>query len=81
MSRLINPGLGDYLDRLAILELKIQHGESAGKDVGHFCRERNAILPKVATISTGFPIEDYTSLVVVNSRLWRAEDELREGRG
>lgn len=78
MSRLINPGLGDYLDRLSILALKILDGSAAGKDVEHFERERNAILTKVrAEVDPASYLEWYSELAAVNAALWYATDRLR----
>ena len=77
MARLINPGLGDYLDRLAILELKIQHAPEDRAD--HFRREKAAVLTKIQGSSqVGFPIEEYTALCVVNARIWRDEDKMAD---
>jgi hypothetical protein len=79
MSRLMNPGIGDYLDRLTILELKVQYGNAAGKNVEHFERERGQVLGKING-STRVQTEMLTALAVVNARLWQAEDQLREYR-
>lgn len=80
MSRLVNPGAGDYADRLTILALKLLFGEQAGKDVTHFRNERNAILPKLLGRDNGKWLEAYTELAAVNAALWHAEDELRGWR-
>ena len=40
----LDPGPGDLIDRLSILNLKIAHGQEAGKDTHHFATERQAIL-------------------------------------
>lgn len=80
MARLLNPGLGDYLDRLSILALKILHGQQDGKDVDHFIRERNAILVKVRAESSVEPasyMEGYSQLAAVNAALWHATDQMR----
>ena len=82
--RLINPGPGEYADRLSILALKIAYGTDQGRSVDHFQKEWAVILPKLTAGSLHGPfLETYTQLVVVNARLWRAEDALRgwrEGR-
>lgn len=79
--RLINPGPGEYCDRLSILALKIAHGRSRSLPVDHFTREWAAILTKIAATPIGGPfVEQYTQLVVVNARLWQAEDDLRAYR-
>lgn len=79
MPRLINPGLGDYLDRLSILALKILHGRVAGKDVEHFEREGNAVLVKTRTaVDPASYMELYSQLAAVNAALWYATDALRD---
>lgn len=81
MSRLINPGAGDYADRLTILALKLLFGEQAGKEpaaLKHFRDERNAILAKLALAPPA--IESLTELGAVNAVLWHAEDDLRAHR-
>lgn len=78
MSRLINPGTGDYLDRLTILALKLLYGEQAGKETKHFRDERNAILGKVGLKT--LDLEGLTELATVNAALWHAEDQLRDCR-
>lgn len=77
MTRLVNFGLGEVCDRLSILALKILFGELKGVDVGHFQRERAALLPKLAASSAGRWTEHYIDLAAVNAALWQAEDELR----
>lgn len=81
MSRLINPGTGDLLDRLSILGLKLVYGQQVGKDTTHFRNERNAILPMIAGKNgTALWLEHYTELAAVNAALWGAEDEMRYTR-
>ncbi len=78
MSRLINPGTGDIVDRLTILSLKILHGGLAGKATDHFERERNALLPMLnGKNTTASWYEHALGLHAVNSALWQAEDEMR----
>lgn len=78
--RLLDYGLGEILDRLSILALKIAYGEAAGKDVAHFRRERSKLLPLTTTKVDGTVFEAYGELAVVNGRLWAAEDALRAYR-
>lgn len=80
MSRIINPGAGDYADRLTILTLKILYGEAQKKDIKHFRDERNAILVKLTTFDRGPWLEPLLDLAGVNAALWQAEDELRTYR-
>lgn len=71
--RLIGYGVGELIDRLTILDLKIAHG---GGD--HFVNERTALLVKVkARDLTGAAFEATLGLALVNGLLWRAEDDLR----
>ena len=77
MTRLVNFGLGEVCDRLSILALKILYGELKGVDVGHFQRERAALLPRLSASSAGRWTEHYIDLAAVNAALWQAEDELR----
>ena len=79
MTRLINPGPGEMLDRLSILALKILYGRVAGKDVKAFELERGALFAKVAgsRTLTGQGFEAFVELSTVNSVLWHLEDDLR----
>lgn len=82
MSRLINPGLGDQVDRLTILSLKILYGELAGKDTTHFANERAALIVQVnARSGSASWYELGLQLHATNAALWQAEDELRGYRG
>lgn len=79
MSRLLHPGLGDYLDRLSILELKIADGLQRGRDVAHFETERAEIAqqPGVAPACERLT---YRALATANRRLWEATDYLLAAR-
>lgn len=70
--RLINYGVGELVDRLTILELKIAHG---GGD--HFTNERAAILVKLAPGDPARWIAFGLRLATVNGLLWHLEDDLR----
>ena len=78
--RLIDYGLGEVLDRLSILALKISYAGDAGKPVDHFTRERAKLLVQATTRVSGRVFECYAELAVVNARLWQSEDALRELR-
>lgn len=74
---LLRPSVGDLLDRLSILRLKIHHGGIAGKSIGHFEEERQAILHQLP------PDVDFLDPVVehlffVNEALWELTDAMRE---
>ena len=77
---LINPSVGDLLDRFSILRLKIHHGTLAGKDVSHFERERSEILTQ---LPHGVNFEDplVEQLSFVNECLWDLTDAMREAIG
>ncbi len=76
--RLIDPGVGEIVDRLSILALKILFGGEANKDVAHFQRERTALLAKIRGRDATGPWFHLTfELSAVNAALWHAEDDLR----
>lgn len=81
MPRLVNPGIGDYADRLTIVALKILFGTAAGKDVTHFINERNVLVTKIHARESGPWLEHLVGLAAVNAALWHAEDDLRAMRG
>ena len=74
----MNYGTGEILDRLTILDLKIQHG--AEGQVDHFRNERAALLAKAAPQNTQawFPLA--LKLAMLNGLLWRHEDLIRAAR-
>lgn len=78
MSRLINPGPGDFADRLTILALKIHHGALAGKDTTHFTNERAVLLTKIQA-GNGLAgwVGELVDLGAVNAALWDLTDDLR----
>ena len=81
MSRLVNYGVGEIVDRLTILELKILHGRQAGKAVDHFETERAALLTQLRGRSlNGAWFEHVLTLGAVNGLLWRTEDTIRAAR-
>lgn len=74
--RLVNYGVGEIVDRLTILDLKIAHG---GGD--HFATERSALLTQLhGRTLNGAWFEHALRLAVINGLLWRAEDDLRGAR-
>lgn len=82
--RLMEPGMGELLDRLSILELKLAHG---GED--HFAAEREQVLTAASTLMDsldaparpwGRLLVKYAQLAAVNAALWQGEDELRDMR-
>lgn len=72
---LIDPSLGEFLDRLSILRLKIEHGEAEDKDVSHFRDEQQGILSRLRTVNLmTLPFE---KLADINQALWESTDALR----
>lgn len=84
MGRLVNPGLGDLIDRLTILALKIVHGEDRGRDVKPFITEREALLKQLGADASPLAATGATLIMelgAVNAALWQAEDQVRALRG
>ena len=73
MSRLLNPGFGDYLDRLSVLSLKITN--APGRDVSHFLAERDTV-EQLLNRRPWTLVEQklYQRLHQVNRELWRLVD-------
>lgn len=86
MGKLMNPGLGDYLDRLSILELKIRHGQAAGKallQLDHFFGEMDQIYHALDTnkvVVSITELRDAISLTIINALLWQCEDQMTAWR-
>lgn len=80
--RLINPSAGEILDRLTILQLKIDYAKAERKPIEHFLTEQK--LCKAAFAAIALP-DGYDSqlkswvkqLSTVNSRLWTGIDQIR----
>ena len=79
MSRLLHPGLGDYLDRLTILQLKIADGRERGRDISHFETERAAIWAAVGT-TPSHAVGVGERLAAINRAIWEATDFLLAAR-
>ncbi len=78
--RLINPGLGELLDRLTILRLKIQHLEATD----HFAWERSRICVLIEEQAQWMPDSVRTQmealelrLAETNKAIWESEDRVR----
>src|SRR5204862_3346551 len=80
VSRLLDPRLGEIVDRLTILGLKTLHGRQAGKPVAHFETEMQALVARFAGMGPMLGPLEVTELAAVNGALWQAEDDLRELR-
>ena len=75
MARLHNPGPGEILDRLSILQLKMLYGVQAGKPIGHFVSEAEALWSLLPGI--GDYAREVIRLTAINAALWHAENDLR----
>jgi len=73
---LLDPSVGDLIDRLSILRLKIVHGEEAQKDISHFDTERAAILHRLNGVNLN--TREIEKLFVTNEALWELTDALRQ---
>lgn len=81
MPRLVNLGVGEIVDRLTILALKLLYAAEQGKPVEHFSTERNALLVMLRGRElNGMWFEHTIGLGAVNGALWRTEDAIREWR-
>jgi hypothetical protein len=89
MTRLLNPSPGEVIDRITILELKIQAVEKRGSDASGFQAEKTSLEEHLANWDQMLR-DDYapnetwdkinekkTGLTAVNSLLWEAEDQVR----
>lgn len=72
MTRLINFGLGEIVDRLTILALKIRHTE----DSLAFQSERDQLVALIKP-HTAETVTEWADLASVNNQLWQAEDKMR----
>jgi len=80
--RLVDPGPGELLDRLTILDLKVQNAN--GRPTRHWEEEHMKILEMLEFISLPVPdqqVSTHANLVdnlrSVNEKIWRLIDELR----
>lgn len=73
MTRLMHYGLGEVVDRLTILALKLQHavGDTAGFEI-----ERRDLLADWRP-HTADTVPEWKDLAHVNNQLWMAEDKMR----
>ena len=69
------PTVGDVIDRLTILSLKILYGKQANRETTHWQQERIALLAKLRWCDSRM-----LDLAAVNAALWQAEDALRDLR-
>ena len=67
---IFSPGLGDLLDRLIILERKIQQERRL-----HWTEEREAILKQLPTEFNLQQVWEIIRLAVTNMTLWQETDE------
>ena len=77
MGKLIDPGLGEYVDRFSILKLRLRNSE----DTSYFEAEIKAIEIHIAEVLGGahsfFAVTGIiVELASVNAELWRVTDDL-----
>lgn len=90
MTRLLNPSPGEVVDRLTILELKVQAAEKRGSDASSFLAEKTSLEEHLEKWNQMLredeapPAERWDKikektlgLTAVNSLLWDAEDQVR----
>lgn len=71
MSRLLNPGLGDYADRLSILTLKIDIYGQQALPTAHLCAERMKLVEQQPAVERAFGVDPRGHrLHSVNRRIW-----------
>ncbi len=80
----LQPTVGELLDRQTILELKIRHGRAAGVDTGAWQTEQSEINERLSARTLPFAEEQRRllarltgTLESINASLWAAEDEVR----
>lgn len=77
MSRLLNPGLGDYADRLSILTLKIDIYGHQALPTAHLCAERMKLLEQQPAVGRAFGIDPRCyRLHSVNRRIWEGIERI-----
>ena len=74
MTRLIDFGLGEIVDRLTILGLQVAHLPS--NDATAFEAERRQLIDRIKP-DTADTIPEWKDLANVNNQLWMAEDKMR----
>jgi hypothetical protein len=82
MGRLLNPGLGELMDRMSILTLKISRAPS-GTSTTHFRDEHAQLRHRVDHITIGTPLQqsadlahELEELLKANTKLWDLEDHM-----
>jgi hypothetical protein len=80
----LQPTVGELLDRQTILDLKIRHGNRAGVDTRAWQTEQAEIGARLLARTTAFAVEQRQllarltgTLESINASLWAAEDEVR----
>lgn len=79
MGKLFEPGLGEVVDRLSILSLKIAHGRLRKRDVAHFVLETTQLLQREYEnrVIHSIGVAPMMELAAVNGALWQKTDDLR----
>ncbi|MGO9641763.1 MAG: hypothetical protein ACLP1Y_10720 [Candidatus Acidiferrales bacterium] len=80
----LQPTVGELVDRRTILELKILHGHKAGVDTAAWLAEQAEIEKHLSSRTARFTVEQRQllsrlsgTLQSINASLWTAEDEVR----
>jgi hypothetical protein len=75
---LLKPTLGELVDRLTILDLKISNGSNCSKPVAHFVEEHSLLQDYgLKTFGNNAPGKNYKRLYTINATLWELEDKIR----
>lgn len=77
MSRLLNPGLGDYVDRATILRLKIRQARDLDVDHSHFQQELDELEERIGGLEQ-WMAQPANALARINERLWELNDRIRD---
>lgn len=80
MSRLVDPGPGEILDRLTILQLKLLYGWLKDQPTTHWAEEYVVLAERLPTVWKAPVWERLLELAAVNAALWQAEDDMRRLR-
>lgn len=77
--KLLNPNLGETIDRLTILERKIVEGRRQGRLVAGFTAEIEKLYAHMGMlgIPAGF-LPQFLRLAAINAAIWDATDKMRD---
>ena len=82
VGKIVNVGVGEIVDRLTVLALKIGTGEDRHQDTTHWRNEQTILVSAICGRTlNGSWFKLALDLAAVNGMLWHAEDDLRALRG